>query len=117
MARSANLFDMSDSVSPPIERNPVDGTYHVSRKWTASQSTTVAIVTVIDAIPSLEFAETETVHDRVDPDALDSLFEPTAAGPRPAGSCVRIAFRNFTVVVHSDGELVVRPASLETPEQ
>jgi len=50
----------------------------------------------------------EMLYERVDPDALDSLFESSPNGPTRERGNVQFPYHGYEVVVFADGEVTVR---------
>ncbi|EMA41804.1 HalOD1 output domain-containing protein [Halobiforma nitratireducens] len=93
---------------PTIHRDTDTGTLRVHHDWAGPKPLSGHLVAVVRRAPELEFADGERLFDAVDPEALDSLFEPISNSPRRSGD-VRIEFRQFTVTVSADGEVVFDP--------
>lgn len=69
---------------------------------TITENVVSALARVDDVSPT----GMEPLHEVVDPDALDQLFEPTATSPRMVGQ-VTFSYRGYDVTAHADGDVEV----------
>jgi hypothetical protein len=68
---------------------------------------TVRVLEAVAAIRNTEPTELAPLDEYVEPDALDTVFEPTRAKAGTHGS-LSFAYEGLHVVVHSDGEIELR---------
>jgi hypothetical protein len=82
-------------------------------RTTYDRSSDVALsVVVVDAVKAVldeSPATVGTLYDVIDPDALDSLFEPKADGTPRAGGTVEFTLADCEVTVRGDGDVIVAP--------
>ncbi|QLG64342.1 hypothetical protein HUG12_20765 (plasmid) [Halorarum salinum] len=106
-----------DSHPPNSSAPPADGrqartpnTYHVRHDPAgAADVTTTVVHALADAmgtdVTGIEFS----LHDSVDPEALDRLFAPRDDGtPRPPGH-VAFSVEGYRVTVYSGGDIAITP--------
>ncbi|MCW8173201.1 HalOD1 output domain-containing protein [Natrialba swarupiae] len=82
----------------------------VSHDWDASESLSRTIVSTVAALSGRNPAEMERLYDRIDPDGLEALFEPTNAGTNRNAGTVSFRLEGYTVTVHGSGSIVVTKA-------
>lgn len=83
-------------------------TIHFHYDWDGDESLSVAIASTVAELSDAESTELETLYGRVDPDALEAIFEPrTEPAGRNAGH-VRFRFSGCEITVYGDGFTVVR---------
>ncbi|MFP8951366.1 HalOD1 output domain-containing protein [Natrialbaceae archaeon A-arb3/5] len=83
----------------------------VSYDWGSGESLSTTIVSTISDLSGKNPDEIERLYDHLDPDSLESIFEPTAGGrTRNAGS-VAFHLEGYAVTVHASGTIVVTRAS------
>lgn len=67
-----------------------------------------AITSAIAALQGVEPASLGfRLHDYVDTEALDTLFQPKIDGTSRRGGYVKIDLPNYLVVIHSDGRITI----------
>ncbi|MCU4926889.1 hypothetical protein OB905_13015 [Halobacteria archaeon AArc-dxtr1] len=89
---------MSETMFTPTESAPV------------SQRVVHAVATETDTDP----LELEPLFGVVDPESLDSLFEPTSGGATRSTGTIRFEYEDCEVTVDADGSVDVRPLSVQT---
>lgn len=77
-------------------------------EWSAETPTSVAVVEAIASVTGREPTEITPLHEYIDPDALDSLFETSERSGR-SPSVVSFPFEDYHVVVRGTGEIIVYP--------
>jgi hypothetical protein len=82
--------------------------YCVERAIQDEPPSLVVISTVADATDN-DPTEIEPLYSVIDPDALDSLFQTSPAGPLRPGGQVSFCLERCDVVVHGDRKVVVKP--------
>jgi len=87
--------------------DPVTDTYHYQYDWESPGGLSSAVITAVATVADTEPTELESLHDCVDPDALNALFRPISE-ERPR-SCGRLSFTldEYDVTVYSHGEIAV----------
>lgn len=95
------LLSVVRSMSPPDPPSGRVFTYRLDPEETVTHGVAKAVAVVVDSPPS----ELDTLHSVIDPDALDSLFQPTAY----EDAHVRFQFMGCQVWVYSDRVIEVRP--------
>jgi len=73
--------------------------------WSGDESIVGTIVTAITELTG--DASIEPVHDRIDPDALESLFRPISADRRRDKGQVTFPLAGFDVTVDANGLIVI----------
>ncbi|WP_247728401.1 HalOD1 output domain-containing protein [Halovivax limisalsi] len=92
----------------PANPTPPTQTTTVTHDWEGDCSLAVTIVTGIARLADVDPEDVPQIYDQVDPDSLDSLFEPTRrTGDRSDGH-LWIPVDDYGVTVHGDGTVVVR---------
>lgn len=76
-------------------------------EWSATDPST-AVVETVAGVVSGGPTSFGPLYDRIDPDALDSIFRSDGAGPPADGTRVSFLLADRLVVVHGDGSVVVR---------
>ncbi|GAB3041225.1 HalOD1 output domain-containing protein [Natronobiforma cellulositropha] len=80
---------------------------------TANLSTTVSHA-LADCLGIDVTESTAFLHDNVDPDALDTLFQPRPNGTPRTGGMLSFFVHDYFVTVYSDGEILIEPPSPDT---
>lgn len=95
------------SSEPATGFDPRTGAYHVRHDWEGDASLTELVVCSVAAVAGVEPTAVDSIADRLDTDALESLF----AGSRPRDGTGSLAFslNDCRITVYSDGEVVIRP--------
>lgn len=80
--------------------------------WSATSPSDAVVDAVADVVSGgpTSFGP---LYDRIDPDALDAIFRPSGAGPPADGIRVSFSLADRLVVVHGDGDVVVRTGTRE----
>lgn len=81
--------------------------YSVEHDWADERPIGVTVAKAVSAIAGVRPTDLEPLHGVVDTDALERLFRPTAAGPRPERNCVHFPVSGHGVTVYADGVVVV----------
>ena len=86
-------------------------TAFVSHDWTGNDSLTTTIVSTVAELSGTDPTEVDRLYDRIDPESLETLFEPTnKADGRNTGQ-VSFQLDAYTVTVHATGDIVVASAA------
>jgi len=86
--------------------------YCVERAIHDEPPSLVVISAVADATDN-DPTEIEPLYSTIDPDALDSLFQTSPAGPRRTGGRVSFSLEGCDIVVHGDRKVVVNPSGAD----
>ena len=71
---------------------------------------TVVVAEAVASARDVDVIDLEPLHDVIDTDALERLFEPRVDGPRAHGS-VTFEYQDCLVTVSAHGEIRVEPTS------
>lgn len=79
--------------------------------WSGNESLSTGIVSAVADLSGTDATDVERLYDRVDPDSLDSIFEPP--NDRAARSTGHLSFRlgSHTVTVHASGFVTLTESS------
>lgn len=94
---------------PPDEVDPLDETYHAVHDPGSGRPSVTVVTAVADAFGLDPETVAVPVYERVDPDALDTLFEDHQDGRVRTAGYVAVPLWNHTVVFHADGDIFVHP--------
>lgn len=87
--------------------DPRTGAYRVRHDWHGDSSLTELVVCSVAAVVGLDPVDVDPLTERVDTDALESLFA-VRGGEDVEGSLV-FRLNDCRVAVFSDGEVLIRP--------
>ncbi len=86
-------------------------TAFVSHDWNGNDSLTSTIVSTVADLSETDPTDVERIYDRIDPESLETLFEPTGTtGSRNTGQ-VTFQLDAYTITVHATGDIVVARAA------
>lgn len=106
----------ADQQAPGQHRPRGTQNYFFQHDFEGPASLTTTLVHAIADVTGIDVTDTEfTLHDHVDPDALDRLFAPKPDGtPRTSG---RFSFTvwEYQVTVHGDGRIAILPPRQAPP--
>lgn len=88
----------------PMTGAESDAVRNVCRNGQFSEAVILAVAEANDVDP----LDLDPLHTAVDPDALNSMFQPSFESP-PTDLELRFSMAGCEVVVHGDGEIVVTP--------
>lgn len=88
--------------------SPSDAVTNVCRNGPISDTVITAVADAKDADP----LDVEPLHSAIDPDALDSMFDPRIGTP-PTSLELTFTLDDCEVVVRADGEVLVTPPAPE----
>lgn len=92
------------------EYDPETGAYHVRYEPTDAVSLEVVVIRAVAAVAGVrETALGDVLHDRVDPDALGALFEPTERRRPTASAGVWFTLAGHRVAARADGLVAIYP--------
>jgi len=103
-------FDEVDSRTPP-GYNSRTGAYHVRFDRSDSTSLLDTVVRSVAAITDTRPTDMETLHGRIDTDALGELFSDTT----DRVGAVSFHLNGCGVIVYSDGEVEIHPPKEHAP--
>jgi len=94
---------------------PTDGPYgdagptgdHAERLTCRGDELSAHVVDAVAAARGVDATELPPLHDAVDTEALEALFEPRPSGQARRDGAVWFEYGGCTVVVHSHGAVVV----------
>ena len=100
---------MSEDTSDPGEgvAYPTTDERHRVEFALAEEAPSAVVVTAIAAISGQKPDELDPLYTAVDPDALDSLFAPTASGGHRADVEVTFRYHGYEVAVRSYGVIEI----------
>lgn len=88
--------------------HPESKTYHTRVDWKSQEPLSTTVISAVAAITGIEPTRLEPLYQRVDPDALDSLFRPREETER-TGCSLSFVLAGCEVTVHGRGEIVIQP--------
>jgi len=96
---------------PPesMEFEPETGEYVVPDAFDAPGGVHTTVVNAVAAATDTDSDELENLYERVDPDALERIFQPHRDGTRRSGGRLTFPFSGAVVTLHSEGELRIEP--------
>lgn len=101
---------MTDSNEDPSangdDRRPQENVYREIHDWTSTEPLSSTILTALADVKNVEPTELEPLYEHIDPDALESLFDPDGDGLRTDGH-VSFSFADHYVTIHGHGEYAV----------
>lgn len=104
---------MSDTAPPTPDIGDDDlqtETYRAWFDWDEYEPASSTVVETVARATGTAPAELDALFERVDPCALNQLFEATPANERPTDGRVAFRYEGYEVTVHGHGEVVVRSA-------
>lgn len=94
----------------PLEYDSASGTYRTWFEASEGSSPSMALVAAIAAIEARDPCDlSATLHDCIDPDALDTLFHSHVDGTSRPDGRVEFTFDTYDVDMHADGRIVIHP--------
>jgi hypothetical protein len=90
-----------------MEYDDETGAYVVPDVFEAPGELHATVVTTVAAATGTDAASLESLYERVDPDGLETVFEPHRDGRRRSGGVLRFPLGGAVVTLHSEGELRV----------
>ena len=101
---------MTDSNEDPSangdDRRPQENVHREIHDWTSAEPLNSTILTALADVKDVEPTELEPLYEHIDPDALESLFDPDGDGLRTDGH-VSFSFADHYVTIHGHGEYAV----------
>ena len=87
--------------------DPETKTAITSHDWESDDSLATTIVSTVAALADTTPEELDRIYDRIDPDSLESLFEPANGATKRNAGQVSFRLDRYTVTVHASGTIVV----------
>ncbi|MFC7155251.1 HalOD1 output domain-containing protein [Halomarina halobia] len=102
---------MSDDERPADRRIPAEApeTIHVTYDWSVT-SPSVAVVETVARAMDREPMAMIPLHESVDPDALDALFQPLPEDRSPTDVSILMTYAGYAVTVRYTGDVTARRA-------
>jgi hypothetical protein len=116
--RSPETTAMSDTARPahdPDQPETQVTTYYATFDWQDYEPISSTVVSTVARAADSSPDELEELYERVEPGALDQLFESLRTGSRPTDGHVTFEYAGFDVTVYSYGQVVVRPPGSRRP--
>jgi hypothetical protein len=85
--------------------------YRVQHEWAGETSLTTTVAKAVSAIAGVRPIDLEPLHQVVNTDALERVFQPTTEGARPTENYVQFPVSGHEITVYGDGVVVI-----EVPE-
>lgn len=106
--QNRNVSNTKSNTVPQQQRSHQP--YVVQHEFGGSAELTTTLAHAVSDVTGIDVTDTGfTLNDYVDPDALDTLFQPKGDGtPRTNGS-LTLTILGCQVVVHSTGQIVITP--------
>jgi hypothetical protein len=82
--------------------------------WTETDSVTHEVVEAVAAVSGRDPTALDPIASQIDPDALDTLFEPRRDGEQRTSGHVTFPFDGYEVTVYAHGEIAVDTAGTAT---
>lgn len=89
--------------------DPARGTYHLQHDDLETPSMSYTVLRGVAAITGEEPHHLEPLSETIDPDALDSLFDPVTGDGDGSTACLSFRYCGCQVDVYADGHVVLEP--------
>ena len=90
--------------------DPETETAVVAHDWESDVSLSTTIVSTITDLSGREPEELDRLYDRIDPDSLETIFEPANGSTHRNGGRVSFQLDAYAITVHASGTVVVTKA-------
>ena len=102
-------MDDSQTSSESIrgEYHPDTQTYHIYHDLEQPPSISTIVIRGIATLNGEQPTDIKPLHDVIDPDALDALFQPVSEESTERRANVSFPFEGYEVTVYADGEIVI----------
>jgi hypothetical protein len=100
------MNDENERVAQRLSYDATAGEYSLAVDWAGSESISTTLVLAVESLA--EGDDIEPLVDRIDPDALDSLFEDHSDSARDEGQ-VTFPFGNYSVTLDASGDVRISP--------
>nr|WP_256562619.1 HalOD1 output domain-containing protein [Halomarina sp. BND7] len=103
---------MSDDERATDRRIPAQATetIYATYDWSVT-SPSVAVIETVARARGREPMAMNPLHDSVDPDALDALFQSIPDGRSPTDVSLSVTYAGYEVTVRSTGDVIARRAA------
>jgi hypothetical protein len=88
--------------------DPRTGTYHTHHDWTGTVPVNYTVCTAVAALTGEDVAAMSPLAKAIEPDALESLFEPKTAAGEPTDHTT-FTYDGCTVTVFRSGHIRIAP--------
>lgn len=95
----------SDSVQG--EYHPDTQTYHIYHNLEQPPPISTIVIRGVATLKGVRPTDIESLHDVIDPDALNALFQPVSEEPSERRASVSFPLEGYEVTVYADGEIVI----------
>lgn len=109
-------MDHGNDLLPTITYTAETGTFHLSHDWDRPLSLSVVIALAIEELSNKEREDIAPLNTRIDPDALNEIFEPRSDENERTSGYLRFTYEQYTIFVYSDGNVILYPPSVSSPE-
>jgi hypothetical protein len=83
--------------------------------WRGTASLSISVVETVGSVTGMEPLEMDPLHEVIDPDALNQLFEDSLGLQHSSSDRhVQLQYMGCTVTVYANGRMTVSPPSAET---
>ncbi|QLK25186.1 hypothetical protein HYG81_13945 [Natrinema zhouii] len=86
-------------------------TAFVSHNWAGTESLTHTIISTVAELSDIDPTEVNRLYDRIDPESLETLFQPTNGTASRNTGQVSFQLDTYTITVHATGDIVVARAA------
>lgn len=87
---------------------------HTASEGRSPEPVSTKVAVAVAEVKDVEPTELPPLYRRIDPEALDRLFQPRGAARPPVEGHVAFTLAGCDVVVDSDGQVTVTPADSST---
>lgn len=95
--------------SDVVTYDPEANAYYAHHDWSDQGSLSVTLITALAEIADADPTEMQRLGAHVNPDALDTLFEPRSDDESRSAGRLELPVDDYHVTVYADGEIVIRP--------
>jgi hypothetical protein len=99
-----------ESQTPQENQAQRPQTYYTKHDFDGEARLTTTLVHALSDVSGHDVTDAEfTLHDHVDPDALDLLFKPREDGTERMNGHLRFTVRGHEVTIYSNGQIAIVP--------
>lgn len=112
------MTDNNNEAEQDVGFDAQTGTYRVSYEYSTNPPT-YTLITTVSAVSGDPPQSLEPLHDTIDTDALNTLFDSNAEGQLLGDGWLMFEYEGFEVTFYSDGTLELRPSEesrIEEPD-
>ena len=92
-----------------VTYDPEAKAYYAQHEWTDDGSLSVTLITALAEVMDVDPTTIQPLSTRVDPGALDALFDTRSDTPTTGSSRLELTIEEYHVTIYDDGEIVIRP--------